>query len=134
MNIDDALYKAQLQQLQLMLESTLNKNMMFFKKRVPHIYETFKSYTPTKIKLNVSKEGILNLYNTDSGKPVYPSDPQSFCQEYVDQYVRKPSFLKISLSKAKVLDEENVHHVHLANQAINIIGGKGFRTKTEGLE
>lgn len=135
MNIDDTLFQRLAQELQSQLDAQFRKNISFFRKNAPEIANKFQNFVPTKVKLKLFREGYLNLVNTTlNDKPVYSYDPQQFCQDYIDQYIKRPNFYKVKRKKAKVLDEENIAHVSTVNRCVDILDEYPHRSSTASIE
>jgi hypothetical protein len=75
------------------LEAVFRRNLKFFQKEENNLYQFFKSYSPQKLQLRLSVEGYINLFNIDSGLPVYPCDPSVYAEDQVEYYLKtRPSF------------------------------------------
>lgn len=114
--------RIEMQQASLQLEVVFQKNMAFFREHNPNIYQRFLSYKPEKLKLLFTEDGYVNLVNNDlNDKPVYSSEPQSFCQNYVDKYAEDPNFYRIDTTTTKAIDIENDAHIFNMNRLIEHI-------------
>ncbi len=87
-----------MQQRQMALEVMFQRNMALFKKFAPSIYDEYINYQPQRLRLSLDADKHINLVNTDSGTFVYGQDPQEFCQQQVEHYIKKPSFYKVNFS------------------------------------
>lgn len=135
MKLDNSLYKAQVQQLQLLLETQFRKNIAFFASKAPRVAETYENYTPSKVKLQLSDEGYLNLFNiTLNNKPVYAYDPQQFCQDYVDEYAKLPNFYRVKNVKPRTLDRDNIVFMSTICQCLELLENQPTRLREKGLE
>ncbi|MCO4759608.1 MAG: hypothetical protein KC477_16420, partial [Oceanospirillaceae bacterium] len=135
MKLDDSLHKAQVQQLQLLLESQFRKNITFFASKAPRVAETYKNYTPEKVKLQLSDEGYLNLFNlTLNNKPVYAYDPQQFCQDYIDEYAKQPNFYRVKNTKPRTLDRENIVFMSTICRCLELLENQPTRLREKGIE
>lgn len=82
--------KASQLQTQLDLQDKFQTNLQAIKRLSPALYDTFKNYTPTEYQLGFDETDSVNLYHIASGEPVYPNDPEQFCQEQYQAYLQKP--------------------------------------------
>jgi len=75
------------------LEAVFNKNLEFFRSKQKNLYDLFKNYKSEKLKLRLSEEGYLNLYNVNTGQPVYPCNPIDYAKQQVTLALEKrPTF------------------------------------------
>ena len=117
--------QAELNQKNLELEMMFQKNMGFFEQAEPTIFNKYRNYTPTELKLVFTEEGYVNLYNSnDSTHAVYSKEPYEFCKEYVERYQEFPSFYRVSARTTKAIDPENDAHIHNMNPLIDYMNGK----------
>ncbi|PCK08389.1 MAG: hypothetical protein COA42_09505, partial [Alteromonadaceae bacterium] len=115
----EILRKAEMQQMQLKLETQFRRNMEMFKTLSPEIYDEFNNYEPTELRLMYTPEGYLNLVNYNlNNKPVYSKDPKEFSREQVDAFVSGPSITSISIRKSDVYNESHIH-VKLMNRLLD---------------
>lgn len=123
--LQELIRQAELKQKNLELEMMFQKNMEFFRQADPTIYNKYRNYTPTKIKMMLMPEGYINLVNADMGNsPVFNKDPVIFCQEYVKQYKLYPSRYRVIARTTKALDAENDAHISKMNPLIDYINSK----------
>lgn len=123
--LQELIRQAELKQKNLELEMMFQKNMEFFRQAEPTIYNKYRNYTPTKIKMMLMPEGYINLVNADLGNsPVFNKDPVVFCQEYVNQYKLYPSRYRVLARTTKALDAENDAHISKMNPMIDYINSK----------
>jgi len=114
--------RLEMQQANLQLEVMFQKNMAFFKEQNPNIFQRFSNYNPENLRLLFTDNGYVNLVNHDlDDKPVYPSEPKSFCQSYVDQYAKDPNFYRIDAKTTTAIDIENDAHIYNMNRLIEHI-------------
>ncbi|GAB1262021.1 motility associated factor glycosyltransferase family protein [Aurantivibrio plasticivorans] len=124
-HLNELVRRAEIQQANMVLNAQFRKNMDFFKHRAPEIYERFNDYDPQKLRLLYSEEGYINLVNYNlNNRPVYNDNPQDFCRNYVNQYIKEPTFYRISAKTTEVIDEENDAHVSKMNALIRFVNGK----------
>ncbi|TQV84154.1 motility associated factor glycosyltransferase family protein [Exilibacterium tricleocarpae] len=117
-NLDTLVRKLEMQKKQLELEVRFNNNMALFKAVAPAIYNQYSNYQPEELRLSYDKDGHVNLVNYKlDNKPVYAYDPEAFCTEQVDNYLKNPGASCISFQKAQIMNEEHIH-VHLINHLI----------------
>jgi len=109
-NIEAVIRQAERMQHQLQLESQYKKNMAYFKKISPKIYETYKDYKPNKHQLHIDSHNKINLINIGSKKPAYFKDPKSFAQEQIEEYFKNPKQLHTIFSCSA---EWNPRHIHV---------------------
>jgi hypothetical protein len=123
--LQEIIRQAELKQKNLELEMMFQKNMEFFSQAEPTIYNKYRNYIPTKIKMMLMPEGYINLVNADMGNsPVFNKDPLIFCQEYVNQYKLYPSRYRVLARTTKALDAENDAHISKMNPLIDYINSK----------
>lgn len=119
------LRQAELKQKSLELEMMFQKNMEFFRQAEPNIYNKYRDYNPSKIRMMLTPEGYVNLVNVDlENSPVYSKDPVIFCQEYVDQYKLFPSRYRVLARTTQALDVESDAHISKMNPMIDYINSK----------
>lgn len=111
--LNAAIRRVEMQQANLQLNIQFQKNMAFFQQADPDIFQQFNEYQAETIKLQFSPEGFVNLVNHNLGdSPVYKTDPESFCQRFVDTYAKEPIYYKITARQQEVLGGENDAHIH----------------------
>lgn len=114
--------RIEMQQANLQLEIQFQKNLEFFKTYDSNIFKRFKNYSPSDLRLMYTEEGYVNLVNHNlNDRPVYPSNPKTFCQDYVDSYAKEPTSYRIDARTTKALDEENDAHINNMNKLIRNI-------------
>jgi hypothetical protein len=76
------------------LQDLYKKNTLFFTK-IKHPYFTkFSDYNPKRLRLKLSEKGYINLFNTNTGKEVYPEDPSQYAQKQATEFLKKrPHFI-----------------------------------------
>lgn len=117
--------QAELQQKNIELDLMFRKNMEFFERAEPSIFERFRNYTPTELQLVFTEEGYINLFNITGDKnPVYSTEPMQFCRDYVEKYVEIPSFYRVTARTTKAIDPENDAHIHNINPLIEYMNSK----------
>ena len=94
-NLDNLILKTQVVKAQLQLGIQLKKNLEFFKKSTPKIYEQYKDYLPKEQKLYFSEEGYISLLNIASQTPSFSKDPKIFAHEQVECFLNKPTIFKV---------------------------------------
>ena len=121
-NLNAVLRRVEMQQANLALEVQFQKNMAFFKERNPDLYQRYIDYTPTELKLLFTESGYTNLvnYNLDN-KPVYPEDPEVYARKYVEQYIKKPIYYRITAKTQKVIEGDKDAHIRNMNPLIDEI-------------
>ncbi|OMH30020.1 6-hydroxymethylpterin diphosphokinase MptE-like protein [Motiliproteus sp. MSK22-1] len=135
MDINQLLRQAERQQKNLELEVRFRKNMSFFQQQDEFIFKKFSNYNPEKLRLLYTEDGYVNLVNVDlNNKPVYSSEPESFCQDYVDKYFNLPTYYTISAKRTEALDVENDAHISKVNRLVDLILQKNDRLKHAPLE
>lgn len=123
--LQELLRQAELKQKSLELEMVFQRNMEFFRQAEPNIYNKYRDYNPTKIKMMLAPEGYINLVNVDlDNSPVFNKDPVAFCQEYVDQYKLLPSRYRVLARTTQALDVESDAHISTMNPLIDFINSK----------
>ncbi|MDR7089422.1 motility associated factor glycosyltransferase family protein [Cellvibrio fibrivorans] len=117
--------QAELQQKNLELDLLFRKNMDFFEKAEPNIFNKYHNYTPTELQLIFNNEGYINLYNMgENTHAVYSKDPYEFCKEYVEKYQEMPTFYRVTARTTKAIDPENDAHIHNMNPLIEFMNSK----------
>ncbi|WP_415897484.1 6-hydroxymethylpterin diphosphokinase MptE-like protein [Neptuniibacter sp. QD72_48] len=129
MDFDQKKHAEEILKMQQMLNQQFAKNILFFKKEIPEVAEKFSRHTPTDISLKLSDQGYLNLFNNKlNNKPVYRYDPQKFCQDFVDQFTKKPHIFDFTPQSKDALDAENILHISHMNRCVDILKQHTKRT------
>lgn len=80
---------SQNQQEKKILKAQLNKNLNFFKKVIPQLYEDYKDYQFKSMSLSINDNGHAALLDMNKNS-VYPKDAKTFCFEQVEKYYQTP--------------------------------------------
>lgn len=117
--IEQLLRQAQTQQKIIELNMMFSKNMEFFREALPDIYEQFKNYTPTEIKIIIQNDATLDLANINlDNKLVYDRDPIRFAEETVAGFVENPFAQRLNPDETEVIDVELESHTPNINKII----------------
>lgn len=91
------------------LTNVFNHNASFFK-RIRHPYfSKFVDYQPKRLKLRLSENGYVNLYNIKTGKEVYPEDPVIYAEKQAAVYLKERTHYVITES---IVDEGHEDYPH----------------------
>ncbi|WP_027858779.1 motility associated factor glycosyltransferase family protein [Marinobacterium jannaschii] len=71
-------------------EVLFNKNLLFFKSKMPSLYDFYKDYKPENLFLAFDENDSVNVVNK-SGKYVYSESPVSFACSQVEAFCKKPN-------------------------------------------
>ncbi|MCP3870253.1 MAG: motility associated factor glycosyltransferase family protein [Gammaproteobacteria bacterium] len=135
MDIEQLLRQAEMQQKNLELEVQFRRNIEFLKTADPQVHAEFSTYAPADVRLTYTDEGYVNLVQiTLNDKPIYPKDPQTFSQDYVDRYTEHPFSNFLGTSTTRVIDEEEDAHVSKMNRIIDMVLPLPNRCKNQSLE
>lgn len=133
--IEQLLKHAEAQHKTIELQTLFAKNMAFFEHAMPNIYDRFRDYHPTEIKLTITEGGWLDLVNTQlDGKLVYGREPKEFAQETVESYIKNPLWQKLNPGTTKVLQIELESHTKNMNALIDYFNEKNNRLLAAPLE
>ena len=83
------------------------KNLLFFKHKMPKVYEKFYNFIPQKVKLFIDKNEELNfLYNDFKGHKyiAYSENPKEFCKQQAQNFINNPHKIKIAPSVSSRVD------------------------------
>ncbi len=117
--IEQLLKQAETQHKILELNAMFSRNLAFFKEALPSIYEQFKDYTPTEIKIIIQDNGTIDLANINlDNKLVYGSDPIEFAANTVKGYVECPLAQRLNPSETEVLNMDSESHTPNINKII----------------
>ncbi len=78
----------QLDQTTKLLRATFLTNLAVLRVHMPNVYEFFRDYTPTNVRLAFDAAGEINLVR--DGLQVYPDSPRAACYEQVDVFINDP--------------------------------------------
>lgn len=117
--IEQLLKQAETQHKIIELNTLFSKNMEFFSQALPDIYEQFKDYTPTEIKIVINEDGSLDLANINlDNKLVYGCDPVRFAEETVAGFVKNPLAQRLNPGETDVLNMDLESHTPNINKII----------------
>lgn len=117
--IEQLLKQAETQHKILELNALFSRNLTFFKEALPNVYEQFKHYTPTEIKIIIQDNGTLDLANINlDNKLVYGSDPKEFAVNTVKGYVEYPLAQRLNPDETEVLNMDSESHTPNINKII----------------
>ena len=116
-DINDAIEKAKILDLNCKMEILLNHNLVCMKEKMPAIYDAFANYKETELALYLDTQGYLNLLNTKDNQPVYPMDPGIFADKQIEQYSKKPAVYKFQFSKST--DDLGQIHAQYSDQLVS---------------
>ena len=117
--IEQLLKQAETQHKIIELNTMFSKNMEFFKQALPNIYEQFKDYMPTEIKIVIQDDGSLDLANINiDNKLVYGKDPVLFAEETVAGFIKNPLSQRLNPEETDVLNMDIESHTPNINQII----------------
>lgn len=102
------------------------KNMTVFSEVMPHIYESFQGYQPTKRHIYMEESGDLNLYREDIGAPLFPFEPRTQAEQKVARAFKNPNKTLLNLERT---DDHPSRHVFFSNKMLDQIA-----LHSEGLE
>lgn len=101
--------------------SFFGKNMAFFQRAAPHIYQQYINHQPQELVVtSMVKDGAkdsaqqdaqayLNLVNIKHNSlPVYSNDPLSFCTEQVEKFIRQPKVSTFRYTLSKVYNDKHI--------------------------
>ncbi len=118
MNVENSAQDQEIQQLikqteimqkTLELDVQFKKNMEFFKRTTPVIYNEYSNFTPTAQKLYYSEKGYLNLLNIESQNPAFNKDPKIFANDQVTFFLKKPTIFKLAFEKSNPWNDKHIH-------------------------
>lgn len=118
-DLDAAVRKAELQHQQSKLNFMFNKNMQFFRKAAPEIFQMFKSYQPEELRLSLHPDGYVELVNFKLNlKPVYPKNPIEFVEEQVASFYKAPAVAHVRFLQARKINDQQIH-IPIINELID---------------
>ncbi len=103
-NVNSAEYRQAATALNYEIEAVFRKNLKYFEDNEPDIYRLFKDYKPKKLRLKLAPEGYLNLFNIDTGLPVYPTNPLEYAKKQVEIHLESRPVFTLNL----MLPENNL--------------------------
>jgi len=71
-----------------LLRATFLTNLAFFQKRMPELYEFYKDYQATTVKLTIDHNNEVNLVS--NGNLVYAQHPKQSSEQQVEAYFKQP--------------------------------------------
>ena len=117
--LDAGLRKAELQQQQAQLNYLFNKNMQYFRKAAPDIFEMFNGYHAEELRLSLHPEGYVELVNFKlNRKPVYPMAPKEFVAKQVRNFYAAPALAHVKFTHARTINDQQVH-IPIVNELID---------------
>lgn len=120
--IEELLKQAVTQHKIIELNTMFAKNMEFFKQVLPNIYEQFKNYNPTEIKIVIQDDGSLDLANVNlDNRLVYGCDPVEFARKTVEEYVKRPLAQRLNPDETFVLNMDGESHTPNLNAIIRYL-------------
>ncbi|WP_019613215.1 motility associated factor glycosyltransferase family protein [Psychromonas ossibalaenae] len=79
------------------LRATFVNNMAVLKKYLPDVYNFYKEYTPTRVKLIFDENGFLNLVS--NGSLIYQDDPKKLSDAQVEAFLKDPRNITYHVAK-----------------------------------
>ncbi|WP_210395757.1 motility associated factor glycosyltransferase family protein [Motiliproteus sediminis] len=104
------------------INQRFNQNLAFFKEFAPAIYERYANYHPTQTQLQyVPEEDALHLVDIASQGRIYPSPPEAFCRQSVDDFLASPQLMTVNVDRiSETLWGENTH-IYQTNRIIDLV-------------
>lgn len=90
-----------------LLRATFLKNLVFFQQKMPELYELYRDYTPSKVKLTFDSNSNVNIVS--NGSLVYANNPKESSSKQVDAYFHTPQqfITTLTFSEVPQYEQEN---------------------------
>jgi len=88
LNRDSEEYKEIALAMNAELQHVFNHNIQFFKRINHPFFSKFIDYQPKRLRLRLSEEGYINLYNVNSGLDVYPEEPGLYAEKQAKVFLK----------------------------------------------
>ncbi|MGR0277964.1 motility associated factor glycosyltransferase family protein [Marinomonas dokdonensis] len=94
------------------------RNMAVFEQVMPHIFEEFKNYQPTKRHIYLEASGELNLYREDVSAPLFSTTPREQARGKIDRALQTPNKTLLNLGRT---ENHPSRHVFYSNKMLDEI-------------
>lgn len=112
------LSQTELLEVQKAMNAQFLQNMELMRQVFPDIFRLYQHHKATELGLTLDPFGTLNLVNLKlNDRPVYDSDPRTFCQQQLLDFEKKPAIASIKITESDVLNDNHIH-VRLTNDLI----------------
>jgi hypothetical protein len=115
-DLQTIIHQAEVLKKKMEMEAMFKKNMAFFQKTNPTIYEKFHKYKAKSIWPIFTEEGYVTLVDGKSDRPIYPGDPNNYVKESVEHYEKHSFYRDFNFNAARKTPEteDRSHVIHIA--------------------
>lgn len=94
----------------ILLKSQLDDNLLFFKQEHPNIHKHYINYKSKRFNLSEHREGYTSIVDSENKfHEIYPCDPEQYCRDTVDNFLKYPSVKCVGLPKPRRKTEFRIH-------------------------
>jgi hypothetical protein len=110
--------QAEKMQIKLEMEVQFSKNMAFFQKKVPEIYNKLANFKPEFQSIYISDDAQIGLVNLKSKTHAYKIEPKKFAKQQVEHYFNAPTRFTMGFHKSTIVNQGHIHPI-ICNDAID---------------
>ena len=120
-DLQNLIQQTEMLKVKLEMETMFKKNMSFFEKINPTIFEKFNGYKAKKIWPIFSEEGYVTLFDSDKEEPIYPGDPHKYVKDAMEHYEKYSYYKDFTFNAQQELpDTEDRSHVIHISKLVNL--------------